>query len=89
MAPVEVARIPARNASHDSRHENISRFEQKMKMAGNQTPSVASRLALPDDLSQPTQEIITVSGITKNLPALQAPRNDMVKHPRCNQSGVS
>ena len=60
-----------------------------MKVVWNQGPSVAARLTLPDNPSQPIQEIITVPGVAKNLPALQATRDDVVKRPRRIYSGLA
>ena len=64
---------------------NLAGFEQQVKMVGNRRPGAAPGFALRNDLTQATQEIVTVFIIAENLPAL----DNVVQGPRSVYSGLS
>jgi hypothetical protein len=59
--------VPCQKPPHDGGQRDTARSEQKVEVVGSQRPSVASRLAPAQYLSQTRKEIVSIPVTEKDL----------------------
>jgi hypothetical protein len=83
MPPVESSGISAQQPLHDGLDRRATGPQQQMEMVVNPRPTVTNPLGFFQHTPKTTNELLSITIVSENLPALDSPADDVVQRPRC------